>query len=220
VAPVPAVAAPCDDAASPTMPSRAIEAVECALVLEAPEPPIDLGPGKDAEGREQAGRFELLVALIRDDAPRPLVLAAFARHTTRDQHEWKPVPDATPPSLPGKGTSAMRVVSARVDAGELRVEFTLAPVVAPVAAFHVERLEPPGAGGLGKLEELVDPGASVELDPHDDKRVRVKLVDKPQAGDAYRIRVEGAGASGVLALSDQGLLPLGGGADYTLYVRS
>jgi hypothetical protein len=247
VAPVPAVAAPCDDAASPTMPSRAIEAVECALELEAPPAPIDLGPGTDAAGNDQAARFAILVALIREDAPRPLVLAAFTRGVTEGGHEWNPISGATPPTLPARGTGEMRVVSARVDGDQLAVEFSLAPVFAPVAAFHVERARlispvppdrervrppiddggrrpppplPTSGGGIGQLDELVDPDGGVAIDSPDGKRVRLRLRETPEAGDAYRIRIEGTGANGVLALGDQGLLPLGGGADFTLYVRS
>jgi hypothetical protein len=143
----------------------------------------------------------------------------------------------------------MRVVSAKVEGTELAVEFSLAPAFAPVAAFHVERVSlisplPPhgemtirpekGEGikrplpplptntgtGIGQLDELVDPDGGVSIDSPDGKKVRVTLRDTPQPGDAYRIRIEGAGTNGVLALADQGLIPLGGGADFTLYVRS
>lgn len=76
VAPIPAVASPCDDATSPTMPSRVKEGVAVRLERAAPAAPLDLSdtPPAKAGDPDQAARFKTLVQLLSEDAERPLLL--------------------------------------------------------------------------------------------------------------------------------------------------
>ena len=224
VAPVPAVAAPCDDAASPTMPSRAVESAELSLSLEPPDEPISLAPGGSTSpyGDTQAARFATLVALVREDLPRPLLLETFVLSTTV-------VNDRSTPTWQSEGIAAptlrffqdvpFQVLSASVQDDNLTLEFSLPPAVAPIHGFHLDRFTT-GEGDFLVVNELLHTGVAPVRDPENPRRLTLKLYEPIVAGDNYRIRVDGTGRDAVLALGPNGLLPLGGGADFTLHARS
>lgn len=107
-APVPAVAAPCDNAASPTMPSRVIETAVGQLSIDAPPPPLDLATKAAPPDRSsQASRFATLVRLISEDADRPLLLGTIepgaTDPTTRKPSKYTSTPNAGLPRLPMVG---------------------------------------------------------------------------------------------------------------------
>jgi hypothetical protein len=223
VAPVPAVAAPCDDAASPTMPSRALETAALALQTDQVEQPIDLtsqlGPdGKDA----QPGNFALLVKLIKDDAARPLLLGALTRSTDGGgHHSWAFTanPDLLAPRIAAAGGTEFHVVSASLGDKVLHVALSLPPAVAPIGAFHVDAIPQPATPGTTVAPvPLVDTTKAPTLVAPDFTRLTVPLTANPDKNTAVRIGIDGAGPNQVLALTPRGAVALNAGTHFTTFV--
>lgn len=229
VAPVPAVAAPCDDAASPTMPSRALETAALALQTDAVEAPVDLtshpGPdGKDA----QPGNFALLVKLIKDDAARPLLLGALARSSdVGGKHSWAFTanPDLLSPQIVAPGGTDFHVVSVSLNVvdvalnkANLSVTLSSPPAVAPIGAFHVDAIPVPAPGTTIATVPLVDTKLTPTLDPSDYTKLTVPLTGIPPKSTAVRISVDGAGPNQILALTPNGAVALNHGTNFTTFV--
>jgi hypothetical protein len=184
VAPVPAVAAPCDDAIAPTMPSRLLETATVSLVLDRPVDPIDFSSGAwpGPAPADVALRFESLVQLIRDDESRPLLLGSFKSKVATGVAGKKTVTTnqvTAPPGAPLPRFAAFHVVA--IDP-ILAPEPLTTPVTAPTpvtpstpdaptpiipplpsAAPHLPQAAPvspalPAAGRV-PLETPVNPGA-------------------------------------------------------------
>jgi hypothetical protein len=214
VAPVPAVAAPCDDSASATMPSRVLETVECELSLDPPEDPIDLSDATPTPSDTLPIRFQSLVDLIRNDARRPLLLGSVARQTLAGgNQQWTVTPNARLPKITGFGGAALRVVEAAIVSSavgnELHVTFTRPPSYAVLGAFQVYQL----AGTPPTLTQLVTAGSTVTADGTDSRKLIIHLDGAPTAG--YRIEVAGTGPSAVLVMTPAGPAPLNDGRNYT-----
>jgi hypothetical protein len=209
VAPVPAVAAPCDDSSSATMPSRVIESVECELWLDPPDDPIDLSDLAPSASDTLPIRFQTLVDLIRNDARRPLLLGTVSRATIAGgDQDWTVSPNLRLPRIPAFGGEAMRVVEAAIDGTNLRVKFSRTPSYAPAGAFQVYQL----AGST--LTQLVTAASTVTPDAGDPSTLRIGL--SPGAPtDGYRIEIAGTGPSAVLFMTATGPAPLNEGRNYT-----
>lgn len=223
VAPVPAVAAPCDDAASPTMPSRALETAALALSADGVEPPIDLSAhlvgGKDA----QPGNFALLVQQIKDDAARPLLLGALTRLPPAfagGPHAWEFTANSElpTPQIAAPTGSEFRVVGAWLGDKVLQVALSRAPAVAPIAAFHVDAIAQPAAGATSAPQSLVDTSQAPKLVAPGYTTLSVALTANPAAKTVVRIRIDGAGPNQVLALIPGGAIALNHGTDFTTFV--
>jgi hypothetical protein len=211
VAPVPAVAAPCDDSASATMPSRVLETVECELSLDPPEEPIDLSDAAPTPSDTLPIRFQTLVDLIRNDARRPLLLGSVTRKTIAGgKLQWTVAPNPRLPRVTSAGGEALRVVEASVAGSALLVIFSRPPSYAPSAAFQVYQLAP---GSPPALTQLVAAGATVTPDATDPRKLSIGLTAAPAAG--YRIEIAGTGPSAVLFATAAGLAPLNEGRNYT-----
>lgn len=230
VAPVPAVAAPCDDAASPTMPSRALETAALALQTDAVEPPIDLTSQPGPDGKDtQPGNFALLVKLIKDDAARPLLLGALTRSTDGGgNHNWAFTanPDLLSPQIIAPAGAAFHVVSVALDVvdvvakkANLSVTLSSPPAVAPIGAFHVDAIPAPTTPGSTVAPvPLVDTGQTPALDPSDYTKLTVPLTGIPPKSTVVRISVDGAGPNQLLALTPHGAVALNGGTNFTTFV--
>lgn len=209
VAPVPAVAAPCDDSASATMPSRVLETVECELSLDPPEDPIDLSdftPAPPTPSDTLPIRFQTLVDLIRNDARRPLLLGTVTRTTTGGMPAWTVAPNARLSQVTGFGGEALRVVEATIVGSELHVTFSRPPTYAVSGAFQVYQL----AGTT--LTQLVT-AASMPTPDADKRTLIISLDSAPTNG--YRIEVAGTGPNAVLFTTPAGPAPLNEGRNYT-----
>jgi hypothetical protein len=209
VAPVPAVAAPCDDSASATMPSRVLESVECELSLDPPDDPIDLSDLAPTSSDTLPVRFQTLVNLIANDARRPLLLGSVTRKTLAGGNlSWTVAPNAQLPRITGGGGEALRVVDAAIAGANLRVTFSRPPTYAVPAGFQVYQL----AGTT--LTQLVTGASTVTTDASDPRKLIVSLIPGgPTAG--YRIEVAGTGPNAVLFMTPQGPAPLNEGRNYT-----
>ena len=227
--PVPAVAAPCDDAAAPTMPSRVRESVECRLSLVAPDAPFDLSddpPGADK--LTQADRFTALVDAISNDVRRPLLLGTL-RASVIDPIARKTKSTFTlDPSLPrmaiadagpigglggAGGAGSLRVTAVAFDAGALKVTFNAAPAVFSSASFVLEEITPK-AGASADVAQLVKGSVPTIVPATDGKQLSVALTRPPKSKTGYRVIVSGSGPDAVLGWSDAGPAPLGGGSDF------
>jgi hypothetical protein len=216
VSPVPALAAPCDDSVSPTRPSRILETATCALQTLEPEAPLDLATVHDAAAL--ATRFETLLTLMRDDAPRPVLLGTVTR-TGPGVYVFAPSPA---PRMQEAVSASLRVVGFWLDTtaapATMKVRFSLPPTVAPVQAFRVDEIVPPASpGALPTVKALVDTTTStVTPDAKDASLVSISLTAAPAAGNAYRLVVDGAGATPVMASTAHGWVLLNGGSDTTV----
>ncbi len=210
-APVPAVAAACDESALPTMPSRVLEDTECELRMEAPEPPIDLAGGP--------GRFATLVELIRNDVSRPLLLGTLARSTgSGGAHQWAFTPNPMLPQLRMAAVpAAFHVIRAQLAGDRLEVQFTLPLLSAPTSAFRVDELK-------ASLEQAAQPSPVVDESKKpeltgDRKSLVIFLKKKIDPGAAYRLFIAGTGATPVLADAPQGPVALNDGADFVQFIK-
>jgi hypothetical protein len=209
VAPVPAVAAPCDDSASATMPSRVLESVECELSLDPPDDPIDLSDLAPTADDTLPVRFQTLVDLIRNDARRPVLLGTVTRQTLAGGDlAWTVTANPALPRLTARAGAALRVLDAAIVADELRVTFSRAPSYAVAGAFQVYQL----AGAT--LTELVT-GASTVTPDATDPRTLIITLDPGAPTDGYRIEIAGTGPNAVLFTTPAGPVPLSEGRNYT-----
>lgn len=231
IAPVPAVAAPCDDSASATMPSRVLETVECELSLDPPEDPIDLSDAAPTPSNTLPIRFQTLVDLIRNDARRPLLLGSVVRRShDNGTQEWTVTPAVHPapppvtaagagPAGPGAGPAGPKVhsvVEARIDGKALHVTFSHAPTYAVSGSFQVYQLTGHAAGHAfpaTELEALVTDRSKLTQDPGDPRKLIVGLRGAPTGG--YRIEIAGTGPHAVLFKTRSGPAPLNDGQSYT-----
>ena len=223
VAPVPAVAAPCDDSASPTMPSRALETAALALTTDAIEPPIDLSSQIGSDGKdEQPGNFALLVKLIKEDAARPLLLGALTRSTDGSgNHSWAFTanPDLLSPRIVAPGGSEFHVVDVSLGDKVLHVTLSSPPAVAPIGAIHVDAIPAPTTPGTTVAPlPLVDTTKAPTLVSPDFTRLTVPLTANPAKNTAVRIGIDGAGPNQVLALTATGAVALNHGTNFTRFV--
>lgn len=214
VAPVPAVAAPCDDAASATMPSRVLETVECELSLDPPDDPIDLSDAAPPGSDPLPVRFQTLVDLIRNDARRPLLLGTVMLTTSGSQQQWTISPDARLPQVSRFGGEVPGVLKAAIADDELHVTFSQPPSYAPLAAFQVYQLDGTTLADA-KLTQLVKTGSVVNAHETDLQTLIIILESAPTKG--YRIEVAGTGPNAVLFTTAAGPAPLNDGRNYTCW---
>jgi hypothetical protein len=219
-APVPAVAAACDESALPTMPSRVLEDAECELRLDAPEPPLDLaGNASPMQGDTQSSRFATLVDLIRNDVSRPLLLGTLVRSTGSDgAHQWSFTSNPLLPQLRmAAGPAAFRVIRAQVAGDRLEVQFTLPLLSAPTSAFRVDELKA-SKEQAAQPSSVVDESKRPEL-AGDRKSLEVFLKKRIDPGTAYRLFIAGTGATPVLADAPEGPVALNDGADFVQFIK-
>jgi hypothetical protein len=221
ISPVPAIAAPCDQAASPTMPSRVLEAAQCALSLDAPPGPIDLSrPFDPTNAPNMAANFATLVQMLSDDAGRPLLLGTVVVTQANTTSGASPRVTATftanplLPTLVIAAGATLRVVSATAAASSLAVTFSVAPSVLSAASFSLTQLVT--GSPFGTLSELVDPAGTVTADASDARTIHVPLKSAVAVGTSYRLVVTGTGAHAVIAGSPNGPVALGNGSDFAV----
>jgi hypothetical protein len=224
VAPVPAVAAPCDDSAAPTMPSRVLESVQAHLSLDPPEhtppAPIDLSDAAPTADDTQAIRFRTLVDLIRNDAERPILLGTVARRPPAggDVH-WVFTPNPQLPRITAVGGEALRVLESSVIADRLRVTFSRRPDWMPAAGFRVYQYPTPPAAPT----QLVAGAATVDADPDDPtnpNKISILLTPAPAAGSNMRIEIAGGGPDALVVLTTAGPIPLNDGRNHVRWTIS
>lgn len=163
--PVPAVAPPCDDQASPTMASRIQEIVECQLSFKPPVPPTDLGVARPADVRWSDDALKTFAGWVKAmcaDEVRPLLLGTMEVYETgAGTLHVKKCRNHALPRIAMKVPPAFQVVSVHPNLycrePTLDVRFSLPPLVASIDGFHVLELRPPGhhhkgppKGGPGK----------------------------------------------------------------------
>lgn len=241
VAPIPAVAAPCDDAASPTMPSRVRESVAVCLGRDLPPAAIDLSdtpPPSNAEP-DQAARWKTFVQLLSDDADRPLLLATVISKpvnradTTNVQNvSVLTQNDALPritvalgapvsafalaktpaPLLGEEDAAAFRVVA--IDLDPSTTELTVRFNLAPVAAIKDSfkvQVYTLARGAFATQQALVR--GAPQVDPKNAHLLRVPLTALPDKGKPVRVTVAGTGDAAVLGWDGHALLAVNNGAD-------
>jgi hypothetical protein len=216
VSPVPAIAAPCDDSASPTMPSRAMETAECSLMLDPPPAPLDISDGpQPAPGTAQSARFATLVELIRNDAARPMLLGSLVRTTDGGgQHVWTFTQEPGLPLVPMVGGAAFRVTEVSISGLALKVTFSAPPLYAPITAFRMDEMVAPAADPVRLVDETKLPAPE-----GDGKVLSIPLKSAPVAGKLYRISVAGTGPTPVLADSPHGPVALQHGKDFVRFLK-
>jgi hypothetical protein len=242
VAPIPAVAAPCDDSASPTMPSRVRESVSVCLGRDLPPAAIDLSdtPSPTASDPDQAARWKTFVQLLSDDVDRPLLLATVtSRPVNRadmanvqnlsvlTQNDALPritvalgapvrafALAKTPALLVGEEDAAsFRVVA--VDLDPATKELTVRFNLAPVAATKDSfkvLMYKVPAAGAFAPSKALVDG-DPKFDPSDPQLLRIPLTALPDKGKPVRVTVVGAGDAAVLGWDGRALLAVNTGAD-------
>jgi hypothetical protein len=243
VAPIPAVAAPCDDSASPTMPSRVRESISVCLGRDLPPAAIDLSdtPPPSKTDPDQAARWKTFVQLLSDDAARPLLLATVTSKpvnradTTNVQNlsvltQNDALPRITivlgapvsafalaktPAPLVGEeDAAAFRVVA--VDLDTATKELTVRFNLAPAAATKDSfkvQMYAVPAAGTFAAPTALVNGAP-KFDASDNQLLRVPLTALPDKGKPVRVTVAGAGDAAVLGWDGRALLAVNNGADF------